>query len=101
MNDGDAPAELLVPGRPPAFDLVVETWDGRVVWRRLEGEAIAMALGIVRLEPGEARTFVATWDGRDRSGEPVPPGLYVVRGRLPVEGGDLEAAPSRLRIRAG
>lgn len=98
-NAGSDPVELFVPGRPPAFDLVVETESGRTVWRRLEGKPIAMALGIVRLAPGEEVTFAHTWRQRDRRGEPVLPGDYVVRGIVEAEGTKLLTTPRGLRIR--
>lgn len=97
-NPSDEAVELAVPGRPPAFDLTIETEDGGPVWRRLEGGAVAMALTLVRVEPGGERVFRDAWDGRGASGEPVPPGRYLVRGVLPAEGGELGAGPEPLEI---
>lgn len=87
-----------MPGRPPAFDIVVEDEEGRSVWRRLEGGPIAMALGILRLAPGEETVFTDTWDQKDARGEPVAPGTYRVRGGLAAEGHELESTPTELTI---
>jgi hypothetical protein len=90
-----------VPGRPPAFDLVVDSEGGSRVWRRLEGKVVAMALGVLRLEPGEEIILSETWDQRTDDGVPVSEGAYRVRGVLPLEGGSLTTTPARLRIEAG
>lgn len=97
-NAGSEPIELFVPGRPPAFDLVIETEGGSRVWRRLEGKPIAMALGILQVEPGAEWAFEETWQQRSDDGAPVPSGAYEVRGILPFEGGRLVTARARLRI---
>ena len=36
----------------------------------------------VTLEPGEELEFVGEWEQVDNRGEPVPPGVYLVRGGL-------------------
>lgn len=100
VNGSDEAIEVLVPGRPPAFDLIVETEGGTLVWRRLQGAPVAMVLGILRLEPGQQRIYEHTWDQRDTRGEPVSAGTYVVRGLVPLEDGGMESAPAPLRIEA-
>mgnify|MGYP001822729006 CR=1 FL=1 len=98
-NTGSEPAVLYVTGRPPAVDVRVEDAEGRLVWRRLEGETVSMVLQVLRLAPGERREFDVEWDQRDEHGRPVPPGLYRVRGALLTEGGgSLTTDPEVLRI---
>lgn len=100
-NESDAQVELLLAGRPPAFDLIVRAPDGTPVWRRLEGEVIAMTLQIVRLPPGREMLFTHFWDQRDDRGRPVPPGDYVASGILPAEGRELRTEPAPLRVEEG
>jgi hypothetical protein len=100
-NAGEATVHLAVPGRPPAFDLVVTDGTGRVVWRRLEGAVIAMALQLVSLAPGEELVLQDTWDLRDSEGRPVPPGRYGLTGVLPAEEGTLRTTQANLTIVSG
>lgn len=84
-NTGSRAADLMLPGRPPAFDIVVTTRDGTEVWRRLRGASISAALGVRTLQPGESLDLATRWPQRDNAGRPVSPGTYEVRGVLPTE----------------
>lgn len=98
-NAGDEPLELELRGRPIAFDVVVEDARGDVVWRRLEGEMVPAILQVRTLPPGDGLELTAEWDQRDREGEPVPPGVYTLRGTLPeARTGPLETPPATLRV---
>lgn len=98
-NAGEEPVRLELRGRPIAFDIVVESSDGSVVWRRLEGRMVTAILQLMTLGPGETLELREEWDQRAGDGTPVDPGAYTVRGRLPaVSPGPLEAPPVALRI---
>lgn len=85
-NGGERPVRVELDDRPVAFDLVVRTADGAVVWRRLQARP-ADAKPVARtLSPREVLTFEGRWDQRDSQGRPVPSGVYTVRGVLPVAG---------------
>jgi intracellular proteinase inhibitor BsuPI len=83
-NDGPKPIDLELSGRPVGFDIVVTGADGREVWRRLEGTAVAAILMLLTLQPGEARDFTARWGQVDSTGRAVSPGRYVLQGVLPM-----------------
>lgn len=85
-NEGKRPAALELPGRPVAFDVVIHGPDGAEVWRRLGRGAVAGALAVLRLAPGEAYDFSVRWAGVDDEGSPVQPGRYTVRGMVPING---------------
>jgi hypothetical protein len=97
-NDGGAPAQLELTGRPIAFDLIVMRTDGTELWRRLRGEIVSMALQIAILEPNEALEFAHTWDQRDDTGRMVRAGSYLVRGELPGPDGTLASEPRRILV---
>lgn len=83
-NPGFSPVTVELSGRPTAFDLLVQTEAGELIWRRLEGVPVEAVLVSRELAPGEVLTFDARWDQRDRQGDPVAPGVYQVRAVLPV-----------------
>jgi hypothetical protein len=90
-NTGTRPVELILAGRPIAFDLLVTTPDGILVWQRLHAQVIAMALQIRLLQPGEVLEFTHRWEQRDNTGHPVAPGTYHVQGVLPAEDAPLHS----------
>jgi len=61
------------------FDFVVRCGE-REVWRWSRGRVFTMMLTSWEIPPGESVTYGATWNQRDDSGQPVPPGHYVVEG---------------------
>ncbi len=81
-NRTEQPLTLVLQGRPLAFDITIAGPDGATVWQRLEGATVQSILAVRTLAPAESLTFEAVWDGRDRNGAPVPPGRYLVVGRL-------------------
>lgn len=99
-NRGPVPVTVELAGQPIAFDLVVQSAEGHVVWRRLEGVPGEAAPAIRTLAPGEVMTFDGHWNQRDNQGRQVPPGTYRVRGVLPVAEapGGWGSAPHELTI---
>jgi hypothetical protein len=51
-------------------------------WKWSDNRAFATVLTEIVFAPGESRTFSATWDQVDRSGQVVPSGRYEARGVL-------------------
>jgi hypothetical protein len=99
LNAGDTAAEVVLQGRPPAFDIRITQADGRPVWRRLEGEVVTLVLQLRRLEPGESLALTHVWDQRNAEGAQVPPGEYVVTADLPADPPAVfRAGPVRLTI---
>jgi Intracellular proteinase inhibitor len=97
-NDGPKPIDLELSGRPVAFDVVVTGPDGKEVWRRLEGAAVASILMLLTLQPGEGREFTAQWAQEDQAGRAVAPGRYVMHGILPMGRRQMTTAPRELII---
>lgn len=89
---------LGLTGRPIAFDLTVTTPDGAEVWSRLHGRTVPMILQVALLEPGQRLEFSDTWGQEDNQGQPVDPGIYLVRGVLPTEDGTITTAARQLSI---
>lgn len=91
-NEGKQPIQLELPGRPVAFDVIVQGPGGTEVWRRLRGVVTPSILMLLRLEPGEAREFTTRWPQVDHGRRPVAPGSYQVWAVLPI-------GPERLTTR--
>jgi hypothetical protein len=99
VNPADTAAEIVLQGRPVAFDVTVTRTGGEVIWRRLAGEVVTSILQLRRLAPGERLEFEAAWDQRGDAGAPVPPGEYLVTGTLPSDPPtELRTEPVPLRI---
>jgi hypothetical protein len=98
VNQGDRTIELYLTGRPVAWDVIVTDAAGTMVWRRLEGEIIAMALRIETLEPGEVLELAGAWDQRSNAGATVAPGTYTVRAEILTEAAPLVTPSLELRI---
>jgi hypothetical protein len=98
VNASDRPVEVVLQGRPTAFDVIVSDHSG-VVWRRLEGEVVSAILQLRQLGPRDTVAFETVWDQRTGSGAPVPPGEYTIRGELPSDPPTVLRSPSStLRI---
>jgi hypothetical protein len=98
VNASDSAVEVVLHGRPAAFDVVV-SGPTHVVWRRLEGAVIASILQLRLVEPGDTLRFETTWDQRTHAGRPVAPGEYTVTAEIPTDPPAVfRAAPARLRI---
>ena len=74
-NTSARPLELALRGREIAFDVIVSTTDGAIVWRRLDGAVIPGILQLRVLGPGEHLDLRASW-------ESATPGSYFARGAL-------------------
>ena len=83
-NVSDGTVNLVLGGRPP-YDFEVSTPDGEQVWNWECGKIIDQPLDGKTLEPGEELEFVGEWEQVDNRGEPVPPGVYLVRGGLNLD----------------
>ena len=83
-NVSDEPVSFYLGGGP-GHDFVVTTPDGEEVWHSMCAKISNAALFSETLEPGEELEFIGEWEQVDNRGEPVPPGLYFVRGVLNME----------------
>ena len=83
-NVSDEPVSFSLGGRPP-FDFVVSTADGEQVWHWKCAKITLLPLDSKTLEPGEELEFVGEWEQVDNRGEPVAPGVYLVRGVLSLD----------------
>lgn len=83
-NRTGEPIQLPLPSSYP-HDFVVETPDGRPIWRLAFGKVIVGGERIQSLEDDEELAFEVTWNLTDDRGDPVPPGDYFVRGILRVQ----------------
>jgi hypothetical protein len=77
---------LYVTGRPVAFNIVITSSDGTVVWRRLEGQTIAAILQILELRPHSTFELRDEWNQRTNAGVAIEPGAYTAVGELQLEG---------------
>lgn len=57
--------------------------DGRLAWSQAEDEGCGGALRVLRLGPGETRSFSRTLTAGRVLGDSLPPGAYRLRARLP------------------
>ena len=71
-NAGDEPVSFYLGGSP-AYDLVVSTTDGELVWHWMCAKFALESLGNETLEPGEELEFVGEWEQVDNRGEPRSP----------------------------
>lgn len=94
--------ELYLRGRTIAFDVVVTRADGRVAWRRLEGEIVPAVVQLRVLAPGETLVLRAEWDQRTRGGAFAGVGRYAVRGQLLTDRPEpMETPTAPLEITSG
>jgi len=98
-NVSGRPVEAHFLGRTIAFDIVIASEDGTILWRRLEGAVVPGILQVKVLAPGQTLEFKDAWRQRTNAGAPVAPGTYVVRGLLPGDDPAPRRTPDvRLRI---
>ena len=83
-NVGDGPVSFYLGGSP-AYDFVVSTADGELVWHWMCAKITLLSLGPETLEPGEELEFVGEWEQIDNRGGPVPSGVYSVRAVLNLD----------------
>ncbi len=94
-NPGADPVTLTAPSSQ-LYDFIVLR-EGREIWRWSAGQMFLTVLTPLTIAPGQTRAFTETWDQRDRNGQPVTPGDYVIVGELP--GGErIGLTPQEVRI---
>jgi hypothetical protein len=99
VNAGKSPVTLNLLGREPRADFRVSDARGRSIWSLLRGETAMAALRLFPLEPGKGLSFRHRWNQHADSGQPVPPGDYLVRAVLLTDRPEgLASPPARLRI---
>ena len=94
-NVGDKSVAFLLGGNP-YHDFAITTPDGKAVWYWGCAQYRFDVLGFGNLEPGEEKAFVEEWQQVNVSGEPVPPGVYLVHGVL--ETGAIDAPTSESHV---
>ena len=77
-NPGPAPATLTFPSAQ-RYDIVVLSGDAEV-WRWSADRAFVTLFGERSFDPGLTLLGRESWDWRDSSGAPLPPGTYRVVG---------------------
>lgn len=95
-NIGSEPITLTLAEPEAAFDVEVRDEAGEVVWRRLEGQAVARDVQTRVLAPGETLTLRDTWPQRTNAGAPVAEGSYLVMAS--VAGPQPEPIRTRARL---
>jgi hypothetical protein len=74
-----------------SYDLVLQTEDGRVVYRWSEGKAFIQVIRLESFGPGE-RNYVVVVALGDQDGKPLPQGRYMAEGWLTTMGPRLYSA---------
>ncbi len=82
-------------------DCLVYTADHKEVWRHSLGQMFAQVIIEQTLEPGESRTYTATWNQADAKGKPVPPGKYEAVGLVPARAPGCRSDAVSFTIRPG
>lgn len=76
-NRGDHDLHLIFPSGQE-FDYLIYNENGELVYRWSDGKMFIMAIHETILPAGEKIEIREAWDGRDKNGDPVPPGKYRV-----------------------
>lgn len=76
-NRGDHDLHLIFPSGQE-FDYLIYNENGELVYRWSDGKMFIMAIHETILPAGEKIEIREVWDGRDKNGDPVPPGKYRV-----------------------
>ena len=98
-NTSSRPFALSRNNESAAFDIVVRSLAGDMVFHILSGPELALAPPTV-LPGGQSTTFSFPWSLQNSStGAPVPPGEYVVTGKLVLAGRDPKPAPGSATVR--
>ena len=63
------------------FDVRAERGKGLTVWKWSSGRLFSQSLASVTVASGKVLIYLAVWSGRDSSGSPVVPGVYVLVAR--------------------
>lgn len=91
-NNSDRRIDLHLTGREIAFDILVESTDSTLVWRRLANITLQQIVQLKPLDPNESFTLSDHWRA-------LEPGEYTVRALLPTDGEPLRSDPVRIVIR--
>ena len=97
-NVGDRSLDLELRGRAPAVDASIETVDGTVLWNSTYAQLVPAILLLATVHVGESLVLPIEWNQRDRLGQQVPPGNYLIRAGLLTDGPALAAPPHSLTI---
>jgi hypothetical protein len=98
-NGGATPATLRFSSGQRC-DFAVLDDRGRRLWQWSDDRMFTQSLGSMTLQPGETRSFEATWDQRTNQGAPVLPGQYHASGWLTTVG-PRQMAGAEVRLVAG
>lgn len=74
-NTGEVERTLELPSAQTC-EFAVSTAKGESLWRWSHGRMFAQVLTSLRFEPGETKTYRASWDQKDAQGRMAPPGDY-------------------------
>jgi hypothetical protein len=91
-NVSDRPVEAHFVGRTIAFDIVVESANGAVAWRRLGAGAGQSILQLKTLAAGETLEWRDHW-------MPKAAGHYRIQGLLPSDAGERRTAWTDIEVR--
>lgn len=82
-NDGNKPVSLTFP-TSQRYDIII-TKDGKEVWRWAYEKVFAMAITVLKMDPGEVLSFEERWRQTDNEGNDAGPGDYNIKGLLKVK----------------
>ncbi len=91
-------AQTLRFGSGQSFDVFVSDEAGQQIWSWGANKRFTMALRSVELQPGESKTFDATWNGEALPDFKMAPGTYSVQAVLTTIP-RVYAAPVRVEIK--
>lgn len=83
-NDSDKPISLTFP-TSQRYDIIISK-DGKEVWRWAYEKVFAMAITVLKMNPGEVLSFEERWRQIDNTGNDAGPGDYKIKGVLKVKG---------------
>lgn len=78
-NVGDAPRKLSFSSGQK-FDVVVDDFQGKEIWRWSVDKVFTMMLQEDVFEPGQREVHAVSWDQRDLQGQLVSVGEYRIKG---------------------
>ncbi len=101
-NVGPRPVEFFLLGEPGSIDFVVGPPDGAAVWHYQEDGGYTEVRGEdVTLRPGEARSWLHTWNQRSNRGAWIRPGVYQAVGAIPLNLGEIFTRSPPFQIKPG
>ena len=80
-NVSDEKATLSMGGHP-FHNFIIDTHRGKYVWDEFCFGVQLLSMPYVHLEPGEEKVYTGEWEQVTLGGDPVGPGIYLVRGLL-------------------